>query len=371
MVGNTPERVPGVLDISVLYQGWLRQYAPDLSYVEAYPMGSSAPLPMAHVHQAQEVFNAPSSNQEGETIPYVRVGAADTGERPILFVPGFTAGIEAKLPFALGMAKRRGVEVILPGQNRAGIAKNLNGKKDATFTQASNVLDVLWHTGLAEKPGSVDVVTHSYGSLIFEGMTKIATANGFTCFEGANVAMMAPAGLNHFENPLALGLRFARGFKREGPMKKDIFDENYYQLLAHEMFIAGKKTAMENKARTIREAWELSSRRLDITALRRFSGIGSLAILPFAQDDVFPARAQRRMMERAFAVDQTPDGKDLPPLTWATPISLQGKDGEPIRGGRDAGHNDDQNNPARASGAVFQVLRPAKTLHRVDFREPR
>lgn len=334
-------------------------------------MGPTVARPLAHVHQAQEVFGAPSSNHEGETIPYVRVGVADTGERPVLYVPGFTAGIEARLPFALAMAKRRGVEVILPGQNRVEILKDgLTGKKDATHSQAANMMDVLTHAGLADKEGSVDVVTHSYGSLIFEAMAKIAQTHELPCFAGANVAMMAPAGLNVREHALALGWRFLRGFRNEADMQKDIFDINYYEALGAEIFEAGKKNALANIPRTIREAWELSRRRLNIIELRR-SGIGSLAILPFAQDDVFPAHLQRRAIEQAFAADAMPGGENLAPLTWATPISLQGKDDEPIRGGRDAGHNDDQNNPARAVGAVFQVLRPGKTLKRIGFRQPK
>jgi len=199
-------------------------------------------------------------------------------------------------------------------------------------------------------------------------MTKIAQSQDLACFKGVNVAMMAPAGLNAHENALWLGWRFVEGFRSEGPMKKDIFDMNYYEALGAEMFEAGKKNALANLPRTLREAWELSRRRLDITELRG-SGIGSLAILPFAQDDVFPAKTQRRMMQRAFA--DAPDNKDLAPLTWATPISLQQQDGRrQIRGGLDAGHNDDQHNPARAAGAVFQLLRPAKTAKRLGFKPP-
>lgn len=369
MAENFPG-TPEALQISTLYQGWLREYAPDMSYVDRFSMGPTAPRPMAHVHQAQEVFSAPSSNHEGETIPYVRVGCADTDERPILYVPGFTAGIEAKLPFALGMAKRRGVEVIMPGQNRKEILKDaLTGKKDATHSQAANMMDVLAHAGLAKEAGSVDIVTHSYGSLIFEAMTKIAATHKLRCFKGANVAMMAPAGMNRFENPFSLGWRFLKGFRAEGPMKKDIFDLNYYEALGAEMFEVGKKNALANVPRTVREAWELARRRLNIAELRG-SGIGSLAILPFAEDDVFPAHLQRRMIARAFAADAVPDGADLAQLIWATPISLQGKDGQPIRGRLDAGHNDDQHNPARAAGAVFQVLRPEKTLRRIGFKSP-
>ncbi|HKR81975.1 MAG TPA: alpha/beta hydrolase [Candidatus Saccharimonadales bacterium] len=349
---------------SALYDDWLYGYAQDTSYVAEYAMGGVTPRPLELARQAQEIHYAPSTNQSDETIPYVRVGDA-AGNRPVLYVPGFTAGIMAKLPVAVGMAKRKGVEVILPGQNRKEILKDgLSGKEDATYSQAVNMLDVLGDAGLGNR--TVDVMTHSYGSLIFEKMVQIADRRGLRCFQDSHVVMTAPAGLNNRENPFALGLRFAKGFRSEGPMHKDILKDGF-DALGDEMFRAGQANVRANVPRALREAWELARRRLDIAALRR-SGIGSLAILSFAQDDLFPARIAERTMAQAFA-DQ-PGIENLAPIVWATPVSLQGKPGEPIRGGRDAGHNDDQFNPARVAGAVYQLMHPLKTRYRIGFADP-
>src|SRR5690349_19536763 len=54
----------------------------------------------------------------GQSIPYVRLN--EGASRPILYVPGFTEGIEAKAPFAADLASR-GYDVLLPGQNRKKI----------------------------------------------------------------------------------------------------------------------------------------------------------------------------------------------------------------------------------------------------------
>jgi len=302
------------------------------------------------VDQLNDRYFAPSSTQSDEIIPYVRVGEP-SAQRPVLYVPGFTEGIEAKAPFAIEMA-RQGAEMILPDQNRKRILKHaVTGGADATHSQAQNYLDVLRAEGLHKQSGSVDIVAHSYGSLIFDEMHRIATDENLPCFKDARVVLLAPAGTNTKENFATLTGRFLHGVVTENftGKVKDFPDENGDALKA------GMAIVRANVPRAIRETFELAARRVDYARLMR-SEIGQLAVLSYAEDDVFPARLAQAAIETMFA-DRGADAVDV---SWATPISLQPdrKNPDAIRGGRDASHNDEHFNPARVVGAVMQVLRP-------------
>lgn len=176
---------------------------------------------------------APLPRQPGEVIQYVRLndGISQTASRPVLFVYGFTAGIVANAPFGAALAAR-GFDMILPDQNRVGILKNPNGKRDATYNQAINVAAIIEAEGL-EQTG-LDVVTHSYGSLIFSKLLKHAKQSGWDCFEDSKVAMLAPAGIKHDETVLGF-LRRYRALLRTGK-QLERFDDSYW---AHEKEIFG------------------------------------------------------------------------------------------------------------------------------------
>lgn len=157
------------------------------------------------------------------TIPYVRLQAG-ASERPVLYVPGFTEGIVAKAPFAAALAQE-GFDVTLPDQNHKKILKDtLTNKKNATYSQAMNYMSVVLAEGLDES-GPVDVVTHSYGSLIFEAMAKLASERQWHSFEGSNVVMLAPAGITQ-ETSLGLGKRWVEMLKQQMRGKKD-FPDNF------------------------------------------------------------------------------------------------------------------------------------------------
>jgi hypothetical protein len=137
---------------------------------------------------------APLSHDEGQTVPYTRVfpsaDAENQLDRPVLYVPGFTEGEVAKAPFAAALAEQ-GATVILPGQNRSKIVRDAVMGRNATCAAARNMLSVMECEGLMD--GGVDVVTHSYGSLIFEAMTTLTRAQGRSTFEDSRVVMFRPA----------------------------------------------------------------------------------------------------------------------------------------------------------------------------------
>jgi hypothetical protein len=283
-----------------------------------------------------------SSTQLGEAIPYVRLGDADGGY-PALYVPGFAEGIEAKAPFAVEMAMR-GVEMILPGQNRRGTLKDpITGRKSATYTQARNYMDVLAAENLLQAESSVDIITHSYGSLIFDEMVRIAKRWGLNCFEDVNVVMMAPAGFNEDETLPWLFQGFVCAALSERKNKKEFEDVN------GEMLRAGTRNFFANVPRALREITDLATRRVDYKTLMK--EIGQLTVLTFAEDDLFSDQvlgtALTKLVEAGGA--------------WAEPNSLHilfDEEVGPLRAGHGAIHNDDQFNPSRVGGAAAQILLP-------------
>ena len=283
----------------------------------------------------QEWREAALLDQAGQTIEYVRINEG-AGSKPVLYIPGFTEGIVAKAPFAVDLASR-GLDVILPDQNRTSIIRNQVGKKDATYTQAANYLAVLEAEGLLSETNSVDTVTHSYGSLIFDEMIKIAKSKNLDCFDDSKVIMLAPAGLNDRESRIKLGSRFLKLNITEGRTPKDIGDDD------GEMLKAGTANFRANMSRAVRECLELATRHIDEFNLMG-SGIGSLAIVGYAEDVLFPSSLLESAVERLVN-----DG-----ATWLNPVDLATN---PPRSGRYATHNDEQFNPSRVAGSVAELLK--------------
>lgn len=288
---------------------------------------------------ASAVTDEPHSAQiEGTefTIEYVRLNAG-ADSRPVLYVPGFTEGIIAKAPFAAGLA-HQGFDVTLPDQNRKKIlADTLTDRKDATFSQAINYLSVLRAAEL-DAGGPVDVVTHSYGSMVFECMARIAKERSWRCFDDSNVVMLAPAGIVK-ESPTGLGKRWLHMMIAENGTSKDFQPSG-------EMLRAGAKNLAANVPRTIREAWELSSRRIDFKQLFAW-GIGTMAALSYAEDPLYGSVALEPFMPEVMN-----EG-----VSWSEPHSLQLMPDGRVRGGKDASHNDEQFNPSRVVNAVAQILK--------------
>lgn len=276
-----------------------------------------------------------------EHIPYVRVGR--TSDRPVLFVPGFTEGIIAKAPLALVMAML-GRDIILPGQNRKSIWRDgTSGRPDATGTQAKNMANVL-RAAVTESDRQVDVVTHSYGSLIFDRMVQHAVVKGQDMFERSNVVMLAPAGFNANETPAKLARRFVAMLLQEAGSEKDFN-------ATPAMLRAGITTVGANIPRALAEVKHLASERVDTSAL--LQSIGSLCVLVYGEDVLYSQELLAHAMDDVVAAGGA----------WAMPISLDlqnvGKKNTrwSIRG---ATHNDEQFHPMRVGLAVFHILKQAQ-----------
>jgi len=291
-------------------------------------------------HIAELAYNwrlAELAHQPGKQIPYVRLNKGASETPPVLYVPGFTEGIVAKAPFAAELAMNE-LDVILPDQNRRKVQRNPKGKKDATHAQALNYLSVLESEELTNSP--VDVVTHSYGSLIFDDMHKVAETRGWTAFDKAVVIMLAPGGTNENETAWHLGRRFLAMIRSEGKRTpKDFPDEG------GEMFKAGRRHALANPGRLAREVWELKTKHVDYERLVS-SGLAHMAILGYAEDVLYPEDVYRSAIEKAVSAG----------VSYATPIELsEWSDGQP-RMGIHATHNDEQFNPRRVANAVAEIL---------------
>jgi hypothetical protein len=295
--------------------------------------------------QLNERRFAPLPHQNDQAVPYVRVfpplEVNDDLGKPVIYIPGFTEGEVAKAPFAAALAQR-GATVLLPGQNRAKIVADAIEGKDATFAQACSMMSVIKHEGLAD--GGFDVVTHSYGSLIFGAMTKVADREGLRTFEGARVIALAPAGLNPKEAPLRLGLRFARSNLAEFRLKEQEFLDVDGSML---------KASIANFSANILRGWnevrDLYRNRLDIPDLFRSAKIGTLALVAYAHDATFPYKIIDHSVNNAL-------DRGLP-VSYVTPYASKPNFNGTIMGRREATHNDEQFQPTRVANTVMQLLR--------------
>lgn len=266
----------------------------------------------------------------GQAIAYARVNRGGS-ERPVVYIPGFTEGIIAKAPFAADLAGRD-YDVILPDQNRHGILVNDSaGSKDATYSQAMNMLSVLDAEGIEE----ADFVTHSYGSLVLDEMARQAQVMGRRHFAGSKMILLAPAGFNEQESLPRLAGRFGRSFIAESRTTKDFPDDG-------DMFKEGLRNAFANPSRTAREVLELSRRLVDYKYL---ASLGQVAVVSYAEDRLYPYSVIEKRMVSAIKSG----------VSWSSPVSCA-IDGRPHRSGRDASHNDEQFNPGRVAGAVAALL---------------
>lgn len=279
--------------------------------------------------------------QPGQQIEYIRLGeqTAAPGEKPVLFIYGYTAGIIANAPFGAAMASR-GFDIIIPNQNRYGLLKNPQGKHDATYNQALNMAAILEAEQLQDTP--LNVVTHSHGSLIFDELSRHAKHSGWHCFEDSKVAMLAPAGVKQQEHVGSFMKRYIALMRAGNHMEK--FPDSYWEF-GKEMFAAGQQYFMTNKARSLREGAEIIHRRVNFSGLLNRQ-VGEIALVPFAEDKLF---SQDELAASIGAVVNSQ-------IVSFSPVSME-LDAKGLRSGRGADHSDQQFNPERVAGAIAQFLR--------------
>lgn len=302
-----------------------------VNFSEAYTEELGSRYSQEIIDGLNDIRYAPVPGQTDERLAYVRLEQGK-GQKPVIYIPGFTEGIIAKAPFAADLASR-GFDVILPDQNRKGILKNpKTGKRDATYTQAMNYLAVLE----TERIEQADVITHSYGSLILDTMSELVEERGMHLFKDSKVIMLAPGGYN-VESYGSLAGRFLKSLTTE-PKKgsKDFPDQP-------EMMKAGVGNFKANISRTALEARDLRKRKVDYPRLLGKIGVGNLAVLSYAGDDLLPEDKLYSGMEEAVAGG----------VPWAVPIGENYDGKQPL----DATHNDEQKNPSRVAAAVAQLLK--------------
>ncbi len=271
----------------------------------------------------------------GAKVPYAVVSPVEEAadRRPVLYVPGFGEGIINKASFAAELALR-GREVILLGQSRRGTLSNEEGRRDATYTQAINTLAVQQMVGAR----SADVVTHSYGSLVFDEMVRQAPE----WFKGSNVAMLSPAGSIYNQRLLAMGAQWVGFMKSEtdGDRPMEFPDPDG---------VTGKASARvlaANPLRTVREVRDLWQREVDYENVSR--SVASLAVLSYAEDAMFPEDKLAPMLTDAVEAGH---------IVWATPADFGAVDTGRMRyAGEGSVHDDEQYNPSRVAAAVLDYL---------------
>lgn len=217
----------------------------------------------------------------GHAVPYA-VARGDSGrrQRPVLFVPGFCEGIVNKASLAAEFAVH-GRDFVLPGQNRKGILQDAKGQKSTLDSQARSYLAVAEHYGNTSghpRSRQLDVVTHSFGSLIFDKMVELAPG----MFKGSNVAMLAPAGSIEGENRHRLGRRWISMLKSEWGNNRPIEFPDDKGVTGR----ASATTLLANIPRTLGEVNDLAEARVNYGRLSR--RVGSLSVLTYAQDEMYP-----------------------------------------------------------------------------------
>lgn len=287
------------------------------------------------VDQLQAVKNAPIPERPNSTISYSRLARQDATGNPILYVPGFTEGIVAKAPFGLAMAEH-GHDIIIPDQNRDAKPE----RKDATEEQATNYLAIIEAEGLQHS--SVNIVAHSYGALIFAKMAQLAKQRGWSCFDEARVALVAPSGQYEDENLVKLGARFARMLISEVGSDKAFPDETGLQMKA------GQGIIKSNPVRAAQEVRSLNREMVSYEGLSQL--VGKIGIFGYRDDKLYGHKQLQDGAQKAMEFGGS----------YAVPINYElDENGEAVRiNSAPATHNDEQFNPSRVAGAVSQFFDP-------------
>jgi hypothetical protein len=306
-----------------------KEYAAQLAETYGQEIAGQITEPLA-------VHHAPLPQQPGQTAPYVEVGpvVSEADGRKLHYVAGFGEGVINKASFAAELALQ-GKRVVLSGQNRKGTLRDESGKRSATYTQAVNSLAVY---DAASKGRPMDILTHSYGSIIFDEMVRLEPDK----FKDSAVVVLAPAGSVYGQRLPALGLQWLKFMKSEADQSRpmEFPDSGNHTGKASAAVLAA------NPARTGREVVDLWKREVDYEYIA--GHVASLAVLTYAEDRMYPNDEVAPMLTDAARAGY---------LTWAVPVaSARAASGEIAYGGAGAVHDDEQYNPGRVVDAALQFL---------------
>ena len=290
--------------------------------------------------------DAVNLNEDGSSkLQYIKVKAdgEDSIDQAIVFIPGFCAGIVNKASFAAELATK-GCDVVLPDQNRKGFAKDDRGNNDATLSQAQNYISLFESvaSGGEKKPA---LVSHSYGSLVVARMVEEKPE----LFSDVDFVLLAPSGLTGEKSYFSLLKRYIDFVKSETSTRRPMTFPDVKGV----SFRAAAATLLKNPRRSIAEVKDLKRLSIDLEAL--ISNVGSVSVISYAEDKLYPRDIHARGVEPHIV-----GGADI---VWVSPVIFDGSLSRPglyRYGGDGAVHNDDQFNPARAVGAVLSVLKQAQ-----------
>ncbi len=297
----------------------------------------------------------------GGSIDYSVIGDTDN-PNPILIIPGFTEGRFVMRNFASELSQVGHRKVIFPDQPVPD--KNRKSKMSIIDQHASALLEIIKSEGLSDRP--LDIIAHSFGSLVAVRLAEMAKDQGLTCFEseqGSHSLFISPAGSNDKENLVRLGGRWLKFVKREAN-PTPVFSHLTRTLdPTGEMLKAGQKNAKANLAKTLEEIIALSKKE------KIYGDLGRLGLKPhifgYANDTLYPHKVIKAVME---ANGKVLHGYSVPIDNGGVGASnfeefrqksgLSGKQAKAAWAHhyRNAGHNDWLFHPERTVKAVLQIF---------------
>lgn len=275
---------------------------------------------------------------------YVRLGEQLPTEKPVIAVLPFTGDTVNNAPFIAALAEQQ-LNVIALDQNvRKNAVRDWDGRLNATFTQALGNLEVISAEGLTRTP--LNVVTESWGSLVFQEMVEEAQSRGWTCFDEAAVVLVAPAGSNENEKWSDFAKRLNAKNASEGKSLQKIADipDSHGRMLK-----AGLKIMSKNPIRTVQEVFELRYEKVDYESLVK--KVGSLLVAANAQDELFTYNTLDSTLERAVNAGVG----YVTPFDSVNPMRATGE----RLGAQYAVHDDGQFFPRRTAQLVANSFRAA------------
>lgn len=288
----------------------------------------SAPLP----HQA-----------EGSTVDYAIVKSGQEDAPKVFFIPGYTENLVGKAPFVMEMAAED-FDVIFPHFTTDKVLKNEDGKRDATYTRALDLLAIIEHEDMQDT--TMQVVAHSWGALVFTEMQAIAKERGWTCFDETDVVLAAPAGFKQHEKLTGFAKRFFPHLAGESKAIQTFPD------YSKEMDKASKKNMFAAPIRSLLEVKDVLTKRVDLARMHKL-GAATITVVGYAQDLLFPSSVLEEEVQKYVGDDATEDV----PVSYITPISFDLRSNGDVMGVEGATHNDDSFTPKRVVRAIAQVLR--------------
>jgi pimeloyl-ACP methyl ester carboxylesterase len=304
-----------------------------------------------------------SADYIGGTIEYSIVGYSNNNQ-PVLIVPGFTEGRFVLQDFAEALSEQGNCLVLFPDQPI--LERKQAGKMSVIDQHANALLKIIEAENLSDQP--IDIITHSFGSLIAARMAELAKEQGYSTLDsnkGSRSVFIAPAGSNSKENLLYHGGRWAKFMARSLPYGKELD-------LTSEMMKAGAKNLLSNPLKTSKEVVGLGKKE------KIYKGLGKSGLRPFilgyAADDMYPHKVIESVIQEngdnlvgySMPIDSGGVGAENF-KQFQLKTGLSGKEAKKAWSHhyRNAGHNDLLFHPDRTVKAILQLWERNNAIPRV------